>query len=376
MKIARSFRYIFVVVINLNLAAMAQDMVELFDGPPLEGKIATQTDKTVILRQADDWNVAIPLDQIHALSIDRQRRVINAAGKKPTAAPAIFFAFKTYDKKTIRANPTTEIAIRIRGWPDDTFLLWFPECVSDTAAPPPAGTKVRDMHPIEGTPYVWRKLWAQWFPEMAHQDFKLTDEGGLCWRFTDSENAHLDALLICRPNSLMLEIRVKNVGKEMLLDVVPQNCLHLSEAPNFACKDFSRIYIRTEGRWLSLKDLGTTDRLPMFYRPGFLESGRIDSWGGMFRNSNQKARADHPLMICMAKDGKRSIATASEEYQCVFHNQGSDYLQCIHSQQAPIKKIEPGKEALFRQVIYFIEGGIEETVKAFDRDVKDGVFKP
>ena len=39
------------------------------------------------------------------------------------------FALDTFDAHTIRDNPTTQIAIRVEGWPGNTFLLWLPEDV-------------------------------------------------------------------------------------------------------------------------------------------------------------------------------------------------------------------------------------------------------
>mgnify|MGYP001613765719 FL=1 len=52
------------------------------------------------------------------------------------------FAFRVFDVKSIRANPTTEIAITVNRWPGNTFRLWFPETVAD--------------------------VWQQWDPKVAH----------------------------------------------------------------------------------------------------------------------------------------------------------------------------------------------------------------
>jgi hypothetical protein len=265
----------------------------------------------------------------------------------PVAGAPKHFSFEVFDKQTIRKNPTTQVAIRVAEWPGQTFLLWLPEVVGD--------------------------LWVQWDPAVAHQDFVSTPRGGLRWE-TDTPKAHIVSQLTPRASSLLLETRVKNLTSGILEEVRAQNCLHLSAAPDFACRDFSSIYIRTGGTWRSLADLGTSDSLPMFYRPGFLESGRRDSWGGLFRSHNQNAKADHPLMIAVSPDGKRAIGTASEDYQCVFHNHGLEYLLCIHSQQSPVRVLGTGRDATFRQMLYFVDGTITDVVRSYEADLKTGAL--
>jgi hypothetical protein len=68
---------------------------------------------------------------------------------------------------------------------------------------------------------------------------------------------------------LLLEVRVKNLTGGELSHVVMQNCFHFAEAPDFACRDFSQIYLRMREQWRSMAELGMTDSLPMFYREGF-----------------------------------------------------------------------------------------------------------
>jgi hypothetical protein len=259
------------------------------------------------------------------------------------------FSFEVFDQVNIRKNPTTQVAIRIAEWPGQRFLLWLPEAVAD--------------------------LWVQWDPAVAHQEFKRTDHGGLRWEFDGNPKARITAELIPRAQSLLLEVRVKNRTGATLEEVSVQNCLPLSEAPDFACTDFSRLYLRTNKRWRSIAELGVTDSLPMFYRAGFLESGRLDSWRGHFKSHNQAPRADYPLMVVLSRDRKRAFGTVSEDYQCLFHNQGIPYLRCAHSQQAPVARLAPGEEALFRQMVYFIDGGVKDVVRAYERDVKVGIIK-
>jgi len=259
------------------------------------------------------------------------------------------FRFAIQEKKTIRKVPTTQVAIRVDEWPDQTFLLWLPESVA---------------------PH-----WGNWKAGMAHQEFTKTTGGGLLWEYATRPDVKIVAKLVPRAHSLLLEVRVQNLANHDAKNIAVQNCFHLSSAEDFACTDFSRIHIQTDGGWKSLRQLAPTVDMPMYYRREFLESGRRDSWGGEFRKYNQTTRVDHPLIVCTSKDGKHAVGTASEDFQCVFHNQ-LPYLRCIHSQQAPIAVLAAHREAAFRQVIYFVDGGISECESAFRKDVKQGEFRP
>ncbi len=265
------------------------------------------------------------------------------AGKKT-------FTFRIEDRVTIRSNPTTQIAISVKEWPGQTFLLWMPEDV--------------------------RPLWNQWTPAVARQNFSKTERGGLLWSFTKNPGAVITAELIPREASLLLEVRVTNRGSKPLANVMAQNCLHFSQAPGFACDDFSRIHIRTGGAWKRLSELKPKAGLPMYYRSGFLEAKRRDSWGGDLHHLVQKQRADHPLIACTSKDGRRTVATVAADYECVYHNRDlkSKYLYCIHSHQAPLPLLAPGKEKVFRQCIYFLDGTVADCVRAYDKDRKAGLF--
>ena len=265
------------------------------------------------------------------------------------------FAFDTHDADTIRRNPTTQIAIRVAEWPDNVFLLWLPESVSSLS---------------EGDGSRQEVIWNSFSPDIvAHQDFSLTEEGGLYWTYDGNPAAKVEAELAPRGDSLALEVRVANRSGDELTEVSAQNCLHLSAAPDFRCDDFSRVFIRTGGEWGSLASLEPTCDFPMYYRPGFLESGRPDRWAGRFSDCNQPVAAGHPLMVCVATDGRRAVGTASEDYQCVFHNGRIAYLLCVHSQQAAVRALGPSESVTFRQRIYFTEGSLMDCVGAFEADI-------
>jgi hypothetical protein len=269
----------------------------------------------------------------------------------------VTFELDVYEAVTIRKNPTTQLAIRIREWRGNVFLLWLPESVARLQQDHKSGKLVRDS------------LWDNYTPDVAHQDFEPTPGGGLLWGYDGHADLSVEAELTPHGRTLLLEVRMTNRSGKEMTEVSAQNCFHLSAAPEFSCGDFSRIYIRSEGEWRSLSSLSPTTDFPMFYRPGFLASGRPDRWGGLFSHSNQTSEADHPLIVCVARDGHRAVGTAAEDYQCVFHNAHYAYLRCIHSQQAPERLLGAGETVVFRQKIYFVEDGLRAAVAAFEADV-------
>jgi hypothetical protein len=249
---------------------------------------------------------------------------------------------------TVRKAPTTQIAISVAEWPGNTFLLWLPENVSD--------------------------IWTQWTVDDPTQRFERTEKAGLRWVYDGNPHALLTSEIVPLQKDLYCEVRVTSRSREALKEVFAQNCLHFPKAPDFQCLDFTRVFLRHEGEWRSVASLAPTMGLPMYYRPGFLASGRRDTWGGYFAFCNQKPEADHPLMVCVSKDGARCIGTASENYQCVFHNQGH-HFGCIHSHPEAVPSVAPGETVVFRQKFYFVEGGLRDCVARFEEDFRDGRFR-
>jgi len=261
----------------------------------------------------------------------------------------MLFSFRVYDAVTIRSNPTTQVGITIDRWPGNTFVLWLPEAVGD--------------------------LWQQWQPEVAHQDFARTDCGGLLWTFDGNPEASIRTELIPQANALLLETRVTNRGDGDLKSVYAQNCIHFSQAPDFICDDFSRIYIRSRGKWQSLASLEPTASFPRYYREDYPSRGRIDPTEHNFGDIRQKEAVDHPSIVLLSKEGSRAVGVASEDYEFLFHNQ-MEYLRCIHSESGCAPPIPPGATAVFRQKVYFVDGGLMDCVAAFEQDIlgspKDG----
>ena len=256
------------------------------------------------------------------------------------------FTFDVCDELTIRDNETTQVEIKVAGWANNTFSLWFPENIDP--------------------------LWAQWISEVAHQDFSRTEKDGLLWIFECESGALIEAELIPREESILLETRISNHSSGDIENLIVHNCFHFPKAPDFACDDFSRIYIRTEGEWRSLSNLRPGSGMPIYYHKGFPETKAQKNLFSRMQN----IEADHPLIICASKDGKRCVGTASEDFQFLFHNREVEYLRCIHSLQACVSVLGKGEKAAFRQMLYFVDGEVEDCASAFQADVESGRFRP
>ena len=257
---------------------------------------------------------------------------------KNTTNKNTHFTFTLRDERTIREVDTTQIHITYAPWTGNTFCLWFPEVVDP--------------------------LWAHWDPQVGRQEFERTPQDGLKWTFGPAPTPTIKAELTPRPHSIVLETTVLNNTSEEVHDINAQNCLHFPDAPDFACDDFSRLFVRVEGQWRSLASLKPTNPVPVYYRKGYPQQERR----GYMAQFGQKTEVDHPLIILLSKDNTRCIATASENYACVFHNQGLEYLRCLHSHPDFVKVLKPGESALLRQTIYFVDGGIPECLAAFNAD--------
>ena len=262
--------------------------------------------------------------------------------KNDSLKQSMKFSYHIYDSVTIRKNPTTQVDINIDIWPGNTFGLWLPEAVGE--------------------------LWQQWDADVAHQDFQQTRNGGLLWIYEGNPDGVIRTELIPQGNSFLIEAKVINRSQKELHGVYVQNCLHFSKAPDFACNDFSRIYIRTKMEWRSLKSLNPTESFPRYYREDYPSHGRKDPTEDIFGDMRQDAAIDHPLIILVSKDGKRSVGVASEDYEFLFHNQ-MEYLRCIHSESGSGPPLLPGEKAVFRQKIYFVEGGLKDCVNTFEKDI-------
>ena len=242
-----------------------------------------------------------------------------------------------------RRHATTQVTIRAKEWPDNLFRLWLPE-------------------------HVTPELWSNMKVEEALQGFVRTEQGGLVWTYERNRDVIIAAEVIPLTSSVLLEVRVTNRSSADLEGVTTFNCLQLSQAPDFACDDLSRLFVRSERQWQSLSERKPISDYPSYYRAGYLESGGAGIWGGKLDHLTEASRADHPLMVCVGRDGRRSVGTASEGYYMLFHNQANTNLLCIHSSAEPTPVVRPGETATFRQKIYFVEGGLIECVAAFESD--------
>ena len=265
-----------------------------------------------------------------------------STGKKANSDKLLNFRFRVYDTITIRKNPTTQVGITVDRWAGDTFVLWLPEAVGD--------------------------LWQQWNSEVAHQNFTVTQNGGLLWIYEGNPAGIIRTELIPQKNSLLLVTKVTNRSHQKLVKLYAQNCIHFSKAPEFICDDYSSFYVRINKKWYTLASLKPTTSFPRYYRDGYPKRGRIDPLEHSFGPIRQDSTVDYPLMVLVSKDGKRSVGVASEDFEFLFHNQ-NHYLRCIHSESGSPPPVLPGKTAIFRQKVYFVEGGLIDCVAAFEKDI-------
>jgi len=120
-----------------------------------------------------------------------------------------------------------------------------------------------------------------------------------------------------------------------------------------------------------MASLNPTVSYPYYFRVGYPSRGRIDpdptehKEGGV----RQAASIDHPLIVLVSKDGTRAVGVASEDYEFVFHNNGLDYLRCIHSESGCSPPVPTGEKVTFRQKVYFVNGGLIDCVAAFEKDI-------
>ena len=228
-------------------------------------------------------------------------------------------------------------------WPGNTFRLWLPEHVG--------------------------QIWFNWDVHTAHQEFSRTRNGGLLWSFQTSHGANIESEVIPDDASLTLEVRVTAGADVALHDLAIVNCLQFPLAPDFACGDFSRIFIRTSGVWRSLAELQPKTDYPHYFRDRKKRSDGKVGWGGDMGDLFETIQADHPLMVCVARDGTRAVGTASDHCEYVFHNRANPNLWCIHSTQAPAPIVKPGQTVAFRQRVYFVNGGLPKCVRASEDDL-------
>ena len=242
-----------------------------------------------------------------------------------------------------RPVPTTQVTAKLAQWPGNTFRFWMPELVGD--------------------------LWDNWDADVAHQDFSKSERDGLLWSFQRPSKATVEAEITPGDRVLLIECRVMNHSPVDLEDVGVTNCFQLSLAPDFACGDFSRLYVRTKGNWRSLSSLEPNSDYPHYFWTGLRDSlGQVGSHGDMSPLYEEVVEVDHPLMACVAKDGSRCVATASDSFRLLFHNRANENLWCIHSQQMPVVSLGPEETARFRQKVFFVEGGLDDCVSAYGAD--------
>ena len=250
-----------------------------------------------------------------------------------------------------KRGATTQIMIRIAQWPDNIFRLWMPEKVGS--------------------------IWSNWDPDVARQDFQPSGENGLTWTFHRPDVARIEAELTARGSAVLIKHTVVNISAGDLNDITAINCLQFGLAPDFGCGDFSRLYLRTGGNWCNLAALDPKSDYPHYFRPGRNTSTQMAAATAADRFKSpigleEDVQPDHPLMACVTRDGDRSVGIASDDFHFLFHNRANPHLWCMHSTQWPVPVLPAGHAAVFRQKLYFVNGGLSDCVAAYEADpVKD-----
>lgn len=231
--------------------------------------------------------------------------------------------------------------VLVNEWPGNIFRIWLPEHVG--------------------------QIWGNWQADVAHQDFAQTQKGGLLWSFTSASGVRISAEATPCGRMLKLAVRITNGSGKALRDMSVANCIQFPLAPEFSCEDFSRIFIRTSGEWQALRALEPISDYPHFFRHDSKPANRKIGWGGNLVHLFESTEVDYPLIVCVAKDGRRCVGTASDDYDYLFHNRANHNLLCIHSTQSSVPVVAQGQTATFCQRVYFVDGGLFDCVEAFEQ---------
>jgi hypothetical protein len=210
-------------------------------------------------------------------------------------------------------------------------------------------------------------IWNNWSGYSAKQQFTKKGRSGVCWQFHGAK-AEIRCDLSIESSYLDIICSLTNKSPDTFPNVSFQNCLHFPKAPSFAGKNGETVYIRSNGEWIPVsstrhwfgrQDQALSNTTKFFFRSDTLQNGRYPSCVDD-RNVDPE-RSDHPLIVKVSSDGKRSIGIAGEDWDFVFHN-ASPMLGCIHSQPLPVR-VEPLEEATIKQRIYLCEGNHEELLE-------------
>lgn len=163
---------------------------------------------------------------------------------------------------------------------------------------------------------------------------------------------------------IQLTLTVKNLGREVLHNVVGHICLgHLKES--FRDPRYERTYLRAGGRFLNLRE---TDRGPdpirahyrvQRYRPiRLFATGRNPFWGPL-----SPEQADNGLILTRSQDGKGLVALWFEPASELFQN-SDEANMCIHSDPV-FGDLSPGSSATVTGRIVLFEGSLAEFERQY-----------
>ena len=238
-----------------------------------------------------------------------------------------------------RTEPTTQVLVHVDGWGEDAFRLWVPETVGS----------------------YWRNA----DHSLGIQEFEPDGDQALRWRFRVEGGVTIDARVAAEDRRVVMVVSVTNASDTPLANLDIVNCLQMAAAPGFAEDEYERIYIRVDRAWRSIASLQPSHDMPNYACTDLVQTRPHEPWRAAMV---EVARPDHPLIVCVAHDGRRAVATASDNWQLLVHNHHNRHLQCIHSIARPVPRVGIGAVARFGQTAYFVDSGLDGAVAAFEAD--------
>ncbi|MEW5979365.1 MAG: hypothetical protein AB1898_26520 [Acidobacteriota bacterium] len=280
-----------------------------------------------------------------------------AKSSHPANGPDLF-RIRALDRKydCHRPNGCTLLAIEVAGWPGNEFGLWIPEVIFARLQPEP--------DPVN------KVFWANWTnqPSGVHQDFEQDASGRWIWKHT-LEQFVVTTTLTPDPARRCLWYRhsFRNTSSETLYSLDSQTCFHMVNAPQFISLQGSRIWANLDGQWMTTdkvpRDQSPDPRRVSFLRRGLRTERTVVPSKGM-PSAHMPEAAHHPLIIAESFSGDASVGIASRDFEKLSNNNDS-ILRCLHSEPAPIKKLDPGETAHQDAVIIFFNGDHRAIVEHY-----------
>ena len=219
------------------------------------------------------------------------------------------------------------ISFRVESFPDDIFLLIFPEWLTSREK----SWHVRPTWKTDGG-----KATAEWIAESVAVKLKL------------------EYFQECNASGLRWNYEVSNGSEQDLSDVALFNCFNLVDAPTFVDREMNRTWIRQgEENTVQLSTVKRTkaSRTIQFYpAKGGLTLPEFERFMRYGATSTQELKGDR--IAVDSKDGKWTVESIVDGQVAYFFNNWEPTHGCIHA--APLLgDIQAGKSAQSHGTIIF-----------------------